>query len=216
MTTWCVVKDDTREKQWRDFFPRLLPRFTLWACVALVVVSLGASVTPAQPRKPAEPPFSEQARAAALSEALRLSAAGEQLGQAAAGPASGAAQASISRTVTLLTTQARALLAPGDAPLAAASPTPSPLPTAPLPPAPLPSSSAAGLVAALASSGGQRLADAAKADGGMARLLAAVGTGQLLQASSLAAAVGVPAPGVPAPAQGEVPPPEPPAACPSE
>ena len=205
MTTWSVVKDDTREKQWRDFFPRLLPRFTLWACVALVVVSLGASVTPAQPRKPAEPPFSEQARAAALSEALRLSAAGEQLGQAVPGPASGAAQASISRTVSLLTTQARALLAPGDAPLAAASPTPSPLPP----------SSVSGLVDALASSGGQRLADAAKADGGMARLLAAVGTAQLLQASALAAAAGA-APPAQVPAAAEVTAPERPGACPPE
>jgi hypothetical protein len=221
MTTWSVVKDDTREKRWRDFFPRFPPRVALLACIALVVVSLGATVTPAQPQKPAEPPFSEQARAAALSEALRLSAAGEQLGQAAPGTAPDAAQASVSRTVTLLTTQARALLAPAGnpphasapavaAPLSSASPSSPSLPAPPLP------SSTAGLVAELASSGGQRLADAAKADGGMARLLAAVGTGQLLQASSLAAAVGVPAPGVPAPAQGEVPPSEPPAACPSE
>ena len=49
---------------------------------------------------------------------------------------------------------------------------------------------AAGLVPALAASGRQRLADAAVADGGMARLLAAVGTAQLLQASALAAATG--------------------------
>jgi hypothetical protein len=38
------------------------------------------------------------------------------------------------------------------------------------------------------------MADAAAADGGMARLLAAVGTAQLLQASSLAAATGAPVP----------------------
>jgi hypothetical protein len=89
-------------------------------------------------------------------------------------------------------------------------PTPSPLP-----PAPLPSSSASGLVAALASSGGQRLADAAKADGGMARLLAAVGTAQLLQASSLAAAAGA-APPAQVPAAAEVTAPERPGACPPE
>jgi hypothetical protein len=210
MTTWSVVKDDSREKRWRDFFPRFHPRLALLACIALVVVSLGATVTPARPQKPAEPPFSEQARAAALSETLRLSAAGEQLGQAAPGTASGAAQASISRTVTLLTTQARALLAPGDAPSqasvpAAAAPLSSTSPSMPLP------SSASGLVAALASSGGQRRADAAKADGGMARLLAAVGTAQLLQASSLAAAAGAAAP-----AEAELAPPELPGACPSE
>jgi len=39
------------------------------------------------------------------------------------------------------------------------------------------------LAADLARSGRQRLADAAAVDGGMARLLAAVGTGQLLQSS---------------------------------
>jgi hypothetical protein len=57
----------------------------------------------------------------------------------------------------------------------------------------LPDSPAA-LAAGLAASGSERLADAAEADGGMARLLAAVGTAQLLQASSLAAAAGVPLP----------------------
>src|SRR5690606_33723619 len=46
----------------------------------------------------------------------------------------------------------------------------------------------------LATSGRQRLSDAAAADGGMARLLAAVGTAQLLQSSSLAAAAGAPDP----------------------
>jgi len=50
------------------------------------------------------------------------------------------------------------------------------------------------LAADLARSGRQRLADAAAVDGGMARLLAAVGIGQLLQSSSLAAAAGVPDP----------------------
>jgi hypothetical protein len=49
-------------------------------------------------------------------------------------------------------------------------------------------------VTALADSGRQRLADAAVADGGMARLLAAVGTAQLLQASKLAAGTGTAAP----------------------
>ncbi len=52
----------------------------------------------------------------------------------------------------------------------------------------------------LAGSGpAQRLADAATADGGMARLLAAVGTAQLLQSSALAAAAGAPDPAAGAP-----------------
>jgi hypothetical protein len=59
---------------------------------------------------------------------------------------------------------------------------------------------AAALATELAASASQRLADAAVADGGMARLLAAVGTAQLLQASSLAASAGAPDPAAPDPA----------------
>lgn len=204
MTTWSVVKDDSGEKQRR----KLIPRVALLACLALVVVSLGIALSPRSPEAPAEPPFSEQARSAALAETLRLRAAGEALGR----PASGDAKPAVVQTVSLLTNQARALLLPGqDVPV-------SPLPPAPATPsagaqsaapsatpsgapssAPVPASAAA-LAAALADSAGQRLADAAVADGGMARLLAAVGTAQLLQASSLAAAAGAPAPAVPDPA----------------
>lgn len=196
MTTWSVVKDDSGEKQRR----KLIPRVALLACLALVVVSLGIALSPRSPEAPAEPPFSEQARSAALAETLRLRAAGEALGR----PASGDAKPAVVQTVSLLTSQARALLLPGqDVPA-------SPLPPAPATPSagaqsatpsatPLPASAAA-LAAALADSAGQRLADAAVADGGMARLLAAVGTAQLLQASSLAAAAGAPAPAVPDPA----------------
>lgn len=196
MTTWSVVKDDTGEKRWqvsrRRLFPRILPRFALLACLALVTVSLGVALTPVVPREPAEPPFSERARASALTATLRLRAAGEQLSQAARGPGSGTGQPAFSQTVTLLTTQARALLAPGDVPRDAVAEPPSPTPPAAWSSPPLPTS-AAGLAAELERSGSQRLADAATADGGMARLLAAVGTGQLLQASSLAAGAGVPA-----------------------
>ncbi|WP_307000180.1 DUF4439 domain-containing protein [Arthrobacter sp. V1I7] len=194
------MKDDTGEKRWRGLAPRFLPRLALLACIALVVVSLGVALTPGSPKQPVEPAFSEQARAAALSETLRLRAAGEQLG----GSASGAGQAALGQTVTLLTSQARALLSPGEvAPVfpsteaAQASPATQAGQTSPgtasSPPAPLPDSPA-GLAAALAASGSQRIADAAGADGGMARLLAAVGTAQLLQASSLAAATGAPVP----------------------
>ena len=205
MTTWSVVKDDTGEKRWGWLAPRFLPRFALLACIALVVVGLGVALLPPSPQPPAEPPFSEQARASALTETLRLRAAGEQLGSSA----SGAGRTALAQTVTLLTGQARALLSPGqtapvfpsgmaaqsssaapDGPTPAAQP---PTGAASSPPVPLPDSSAR-LATALAASGSQRIADATEADGGMARLLAAVGTAQLLQASSLAAATGVPAP----------------------
>ena len=216
MTTWSVVNDDTREKRWQDHIPRSLPRYVLLLCLALVVVSLGVVLMPARPPVPEQPPFSEQARAAALAETVQLLDAGSKLGAAKQGgskagtatsvdgPSSDDGNPGIDRTVTLLTTQAHALLAPGenpaDAAVAAAAgsgrATPPATSTAEPAPsgsgqsdagasaAPLPSTPA-GLVTALAKSGNQRLADAAVADGGMARLLAAVGTAQLLQASAL-------------------------------
>ncbi|MEY9775940.1 hypothetical protein ABH915_001548 [Arthrobacter sp. MW3 TE3886] len=212
MTTWSVVKDDTREKRWQDHFPRSLPRYVLMACLALVVVSLGVVLTPARPPEPAEPPFSDQARAAALAETRQLLDASSQLGTAARNGSkdnsaesadarsAAAGNPAVERTVTLLTLQAQALLAPGESPADAASaasasggatsPATSPATSSA---APRPAT-AAGLVLALADSGRQRLADAAKADGGMARLLAAVGTAQLLQTSALAAETGTEAP----------------------
>ena len=231
MTTWSVVKHDGGEKQRR----KLIPRIALLTCLALVVVSLGIALSPRSPKEPAKPPFSEQARSAALAETMRLRAAGEVLG----GSTSGDAAPAVARTVSLLTSQARALLLPGQdepdsalpagpaAPSVVPSGAPSPAPSGAQPaaatpdpsgaatgaPSPDPSgtptgaesaatlpASAAALATALADSAVQRLADAAVADGGMARLLAAVGTAQLLQASSLATAAGAPAPAVPDPA----------------
>jgi hypothetical protein len=228
MTTWSVVNDETREKRWPDHFARLLPRYALLACLALVVASLGVALTPARPPEPAEPPFSEQARAAALAETVRLKDAGSHLEIPAkdhpAGHPAGAAGAVVERTVTLLTAQAQALLAPGESspetpgalPSESGQTTPAPAtsrsspatsatgpsaaspaagPSAASPAAPLPAT-AAKLVTALADSGRQRLTDAAVADGGMARLLAAVGTAQLLQASALATGTGTAPPAV--------------------
>ena len=203
VTKWSVVKDDGGQKQrWK-----LIPRIALLACLAIVVISLGIALSPRSPEEPAEPPFSEQARSAALAETMRLRAAGEALGT----PAAGDGQPAVAQTVSLLTGHARALLLPGQdnpaslLPSGPATPSdvpsdaPSRAPTAVRTAAPLPSSAAA-LATALADSAAQRLADAAVADGGMARLLAAVGTAQLLQASSLATAAGAPAPAVPDPA----------------
>lgn len=199
MTTWSVVKSDSGEKRRR----RLIPRIALLACLALVVVSLGIALSPGTPTEPAEPPFSEQARSAALAETMRLRTAGQGLGRSTSGDAAPA----LALTVSLLTDQARALLLPGQvepdaAPAVGPAPPsagPSSAATAASAPATLPASATA-LAAALADSAGQRLADAAVADGGIARLLASVGTAQLLQASSLAAAAGAPAPAVPDPA----------------
>ncbi|MBT2548599.1 DUF4439 domain-containing protein [Arthrobacter sp. ISL-65] len=174
-------------------------RYGLLALAAFLVLSLGFALIPRESPAPAAPPFSEQARAAALAQTLDLRAASQHL----ADGSSGARRQLFSHTVTLLTTQARALLLPGGAtatstagapgtagPSAAASSG-----TAPSRPATLPA-----LVAALSKSGKERLVHAEKADGGMARLLAAVGTAQLLQATTLAQVAGTPSPALSAPA----------------
>ncbi len=118
MTTWSVVNDDTQESGHR----RRYFRYAVFTLAALLVVSLGFVLIPREPDAPAPPPFSEQARAAAYSDAVDLRAAGLDL----AGTADGAVAApesaevsaqlssAMSRTVTLLTIQARALMLPAD------------------------------------------------------------------------------------------------------
>lgn len=158
-------------------------RYAVLSLAALLVLSLGFALIPADPPEPPAPPFTEQARAAALADALELRAAGLQL---AGGTADGGAAAGLDRVVTLLTIQARAFLLPE----AAAA---SPATATPTTPAPAPASmTAAGLATALAASGTERLRDAEAADGGMARLLAGAGTAQVLAAQELAAAAGSP------------------------
>ncbi|WP_461163350.1 ferritin-like domain-containing protein [Arthrobacter sp. R4-81] len=194
MTTWSVVKDDTREKR----RPLTYFRYLLLACVAGLVISLGVAMTPRPAPEPPEPAFSEQARASALETSLSLRSSAQLLAEAAPE----AQQAAFTRVVTLLTTQAKALLPPATAtpdPSASANVPPSetaPSATSPSPSATVATPSAGELVAGLSASGLQRTSDAGAADGGMARLLAAVGTAQLLEASAFAGAVGVPAPEV--------------------
>ncbi|MBD1543500.1 DUF4439 domain-containing protein [Arthrobacter sp. IA7] len=179
------MNDDSGRKR----TPASYLRYGLLALAAFLVLSLGFALIPRESPAPAAPPFSEQARAAALAQTLDLRAASQQLAEGS----SGARRQLFSHTVTLLTTQARALLLPGgatatSAPGAASSGTALPRP------ATLPA-----LVAALSTSGKELLAHAEKADGGMARLLAAVGTAQLLQATTLAQVAGTPPPAVSAP-----------------
>jgi hypothetical protein len=189
------VKDDTRENS----RPRNYFRYALLTFTAFLVLSLGFALIPREAPAPAVPPFSEQARASALAETMRLRAASHQLAEGA----SGAQRQLFARTVTLLTTQARALVlptdnAPGGAPkpsstgAATGAATGSATAATTGAPATVPA-----LVAGLSASGKQRLVQAETADGGMARLLAAVGTAQLLQARSLAQASGTPVPALP-------------------
>jgi hypothetical protein len=185
------VKDDTRENS----RPRNYFRYALLTFTAFLVLSLGFALIPREAPAPAVPPFSEQARASALAETMRLRAASHELAEGA----SGAQRQLFSRSVTLLTTPARALVLPADngrgappKPLSTGAVTGSATAAATAAPATVPA-----LVAGLSASGKQRLVQAETADGGMARLLAAVGTAQLLQARSLAQASGTPVPALP-------------------
>jgi hypothetical protein len=188
------VNDDSGRKR----RPASYLRYALLALAAFLVLSLGFALIPRESPAPATPPFSEQARAAALAETLDLRTVSQQL----ADGSSGARRQLFSHTVTLLTTQARALVLPGAAAGSAAgqSGTEGPSATASSGAAPSGTATLPALVSALSKSGKARLVHADKADGGMARLLAAVGTAQLLQATTLAQAAGTPPPALQAPA----------------
>lgn len=180
-------------------------------------------LVPRDAGKPQAVPFSETARSGAFSatEALLGSASlleGTTPGDAAAGEASGGS--GLADSVTLLTSQARALLPPCGQPASSASRTScggSPKPGSPRfasssPVATQDRPTRAAFLSALSSSASGRLADAAQADGGTARLLAAVGTSQLLESSRLATIWGLP---VPTATAGATPAPTPAPSCPA-
>lgn len=158
-------------------------RYLLFSLAALLVLSLGFTLIPAEPPPPEPPSGAEIARSAALGDALQLRTAGGHLAARAGRDAAAAAAAG--HVVTLLTVQARALLLPGeDAPAGV------PAAGASVPPEGAPES-LAGLARDLTTSGALRLQAAEEtADGGMARLLAGIGSAQLLAAERLHVAAG--------------------------
>lgn len=180
MTPWTVVNDETAENPERPaekHGPHGWVKAGLVSLLAVLVLGTGAVLLPANDGPAPEPPFSETAKASAYAETRTLLVDAS----AAGGPPA---------TVALLETQARALLAPAPASPAAAS-------YAAGSSAPAVPTSKAAFLAGLSRSAAQRLADAGKSDGGTARLLAAVGTAQLLESVRLAGAWGLPAPAGP-------------------
>jgi hypothetical protein len=167
-------------------------RTLLLAFLAVLVLGVGAGFVPRDVGKPQAVPFSETARSEALSSAETLLGSASLLES--------------TDTVMLLTSQAQALLQPSGS-SASSTPTAS---------ASLRATqdrpTRAGFVSALSASASRRLADAANADGGMARLLAAVGTAQLLESSRLATNWGLPLPATPPGASAA---PAPPPSCPA-
>ncbi|MCM0615149.1 ferritin-like domain-containing protein [Paenarthrobacter sp. TYUT067] len=157
--------------------------------VALLVAGTGMVLLPRDSGTPPAVSFTETARLTALEDTLLLRESATTLAESAAPeagkPMSGSA-------VTLLTTHAQALFDPrgttSSATLSGAAP--SPLQSS----AAAEQSSRASFLAGLAGGGWKRLDDARKADGGIARLLAAVGTAQVLQAEKLAAEWQLPLP----------------------
>lgn len=163
-------------------------RVALFALLAVLIISLGSGVFRDRTLRSSNPDATEQARSAAWQRTLSLASDAGAL--AAAKPSLGAVLGPLKQALS----EEAADLAPGAAassPVASASPSPA--------------SSPAALVAALADSGRRSLADAVTVDGGVARVLAASGTGQLLQAQSLATAAALPAPGLPAVAAAPLP-----------
>lgn len=183
MTPWCVVDEQTSEKRPTPAWGRLV----LVSVVALLVAGTGVVLIPRDSGTPPAIPFSESARADAFEDSLLLRESAAALAESA-GP--DAANAALGDVVTLLTTHARALLGPADT-----SSRTTTLPTPAADGTPTSKATRAALVTALAGSAQKRLDDAREADGGIARLLAGVGSAQLLEAEKLAAAWQLPAPG---------------------
>lgn len=200
MTPWCVVNGQSSEKRRTPAWGQVV----LVAVVALLVAGTGMVLIPRDSATPAAVSFSESARAGASADALGLLEAAEAL-SGAEGPE--AKTPALAGVVTLLTTQARALMAP-DA--ASGSSTPASTITAGTV-----APTRASLLEQLSASGRKRLADAREADGGMARLLAAVGTAQLIHSERLAAAWQLPLPADPSSAAMTVAPTTVPAATPT-
>jgi hypothetical protein len=172
----------------------------LVAIVALLVAGTGMVLIPRDSGTPPAPSSSETARMTALEDTMLLRGTAAALME---GTTPDAGKASLNEAVTLLTTHARALLDPAGSPF-------SPPPTSPS------DSTRAAFISGLSASGHKRLDDARQADGGIARLLAAVGAAQLLRAEKLAAAWQLPAPPQGASSDGYGPAATPPAApCPS-
>ncbi|WP_253182844.1 DUF4439 domain-containing protein [Arthrobacter sp. SW1] len=163
------MNDETAEKHGAPGWVKA----SLVALLAVLVLGTGAVLLPPAEGPEPEPPFSETARAAAYEDTVTLAAEAARAGSPAA-------------TVTLLETQARALLAPDPTATAPSSGTATP-------------ASKSTFLSGLSRSAAQRLADAGKSDGGPARLLAAVGTAQHLESVRLAKAWSLPVPATPLP-----------------
>ncbi|MFK0041653.1 DUF4439 domain-containing protein [Paenarthrobacter sp. NPDC090517] len=184
VTPWSVVNGQTSEKRRTPPWGRVL----LVAVVALLVAGTGMVLIPRDSGTPPAVPFSETARIVALEDTQRLREAATMLAEASA---SGAGKPTLGNAVTLLTTHAQALQGPHG--VASGAPSPVGPTTADQESAAAPPSRASFLTG-LAGSGQKRLDDAREADGGIARLLAAVGTAQLLQSERLAAEWQLPLP----------------------
>lgn len=173
-------------------------RVLLLLIVAVIVVALGTVVVRETDQKSAQPSATELARVAALDRASTLNASVQQLATAA----SPGMKAALQDTGTALRADIDALTIPATSTASATASAPAGSPAASGPgtagaPTPSPASTVPDFVDALTQSSTASLHAAATADGGMARLLAAVGAGQLMNARALATTAGLPIPEAP-------------------
>lgn len=166
--------------------------------VAVIVVALGTVVVHETDHLSAQPSPTELARVAALDRASTLNASVQQLAAAA----SPTMKAALQNSGTALRADIDALTIPATGTASAAASAPAGSPTAGDASAtasttPALAATVPALVDALTQSSTASLHSAATADGGMARLLASVGAGQLMNARALAATAGLPVPEAP-------------------
>ncbi|WP_026554051.1 DUF4439 domain-containing protein [Arthrobacter sp. 35W] len=170
----AVQTPPAKGKAWRMTWHALL-----LVVVAVLVLALG-TVVAKSPTTPAEPSATELARLASLDSARVLAAQVDAVSSTAAPELA----QPLSTTAAILATEIAALTITTTPASPAATGTAAPPAIADVPT----------LVASLAASANTALDAAGTADGAMGRLLASVGTGQLLQARSLASAAGLPLP----------------------
>ncbi len=158
------------------------------APVLVFVLVTGFGVLALSPDRPPEPTFTQRAQQAAANRAGGLAADAAAL--SGSGPAAGA----FAQAAQLLQAQASGLALPPDGSSGTGSRSPSPGPADPSAGAGSPEEAVTpeGFIEALGASARANLGDAPRADAGVARLLASVGSSQWQQAAALGALLGVP------------------------
>lgn len=172
-------------------------RAALLLLIGLLVLSIGSTIT-SRPREQPGPGPGERARISAVAQTNALLDQTQQL----SGGALPAVDPALKYAVSTLTAASASLARPDPAGPAFASPTPTTTQAATDGSGP-PTTDLPGLIAGLGKAAGDNLLAARSVDPGMARLLAAIGTGQALASQYLAQLSGLPTAVIAFPATGQ-------------